>query len=176
MKLRDVLEKAIAIINDDIDLNTPSVKLTKLIKCANTVYAELVEEYSYLKREEEAEFVDGRALFGQFAKTVKDITGVYKNGIKYPFTVYPDCVKSEKLNGKAVVRYVYHAPEAGIDDALELPPQFSAHVLANGVAAEYFYRSGLIDESAFYKNRYDISVINLTRKNKPIELKVERFL
>jgi hypothetical protein len=90
--------------------------------------------------------------------------------------VYPNYVCCSLKQGKAKVRYCYHPKDLKAVDTVILPPQFTASVLALGVCSEYFYRSGLIDEAAFYKNRYDTSVINLTRHQKSLDLKVRRFL
>ncbi|HKL74389.1 MAG TPA: hypothetical protein VJ903_05835 [Clostridia bacterium] len=177
MIFRDILEKAIGIICDDeIQVDTISPKLNKLIRCGNMIYLELIEEYVRLKEEEEITFVDGKADFSSFSKLVKDVISVQKDGVNVSFSVYPNFVTTDSCSGKATVKYVYHGEELDVNDNVILPPQFTPYVLANGVASEYFYRSGLIDEAAFYKNRYDTSIINLTRKQKSIELKVKRFL
>lgn len=177
MILNDILEKAIGIICDDeIKINTPSPKLDKLIRCTNMIYQELTEEYAQLKDEQEIEFVDFKANFSAFPQLVKDIISIYKDGVKQDFTVYPNYVCCSLKNGKAMVRYCYHPKDLGQQDQVILPPKFTANVLAIGASSEYFYRSGLIDEAAFYKNRYDTSIINLTRHQKSLDLKVRRFL
>jgi hypothetical protein len=174
--LSDILEKAIAIIcDDDIDLTVSSTKLTKLISCGNLIYSELTEEYVQLKKSEEISFSDGIAKYTLFSESVKDIREIVKDGLKRTFRIYPSYVECD-IDGDAEVVYTYHADELGLADEVVLSPQFTAAILATGVASEYFYRSGLTDEAAFYKNRYDTSVVNLTRQNKSIELKVRRFL
>lgn len=176
MIFKDILEKAVGIICDeDIDLDTESAKRTKLISCGNMIYSELTEEYVRLFATAEVIFTDGKVYYNAFPKSVKDIISVYKNGIKQDFTIYPAYILSD-ITGVATVKYVYHGEELTLKDTVDLPPQFNAIMLSYGVASEYFYRSGLIDEAAFYKNRYDTSVVNLTRKQKSIDLKVKRFI
>lgn len=176
MTLRDILEKAMKIIpNENIDLGNQGPKQARLISCGNMIYRELVEDYAPLKAEEEIFFSSNRAYFTSFSKPVKDILGVYKNHAKYDFKVYPQYVSSI-ADGKTVVRYTYHAEELKLNDEAILPPQFSADMIAVGVASEYLYRCGLTEEALFYKNRYDTSIINNTRKHKSIDLKVRRFL
>jgi hypothetical protein len=140
------------------------------------IYQELTEEYAQLKDQIEIEFVDGKANFCDFPKLVKDIISIYVGGARQDFTVYPNFVLSSVKNGKAQVKYCYHPKDLQMLDTVTVPPKFNANVLAIGVASEYFYRSGLIDEANFYKNRYDTCVINLTRHQKSIDLKVRRFL
>ncbi|NLL55872.1 MAG: hypothetical protein GX242_01510 [Clostridiales bacterium] len=176
MILKDIIEKAIDIVcDDDIDVDVPSPKLNKLIRCANMIYQELTEEYVQLKECSEIEFNDGKAYFHSFPKLVKDIISVSKMGIKQDFTVYPNFVCSS-VKGTAEVTYTYHPSDLKLEEEVILPPNISCSALAVGTASEYFYRSGLIDEANFYKNRYDTTIINLTRHTKPIELKVRRFL
>lgn len=177
MKLKDIVEKALEIIGDEsIDINTPSPKLAKLTRCGNYIYHEICEEYSLLLGEEEIEFDNGRANYENFSKYVKNIISIYANEQKLEYNVFPLYVKAGTFSGKAIVKYNYHASTLNLEDTAELPPQFTAEILSNGVAAEYLFRSGLIEEAAVYKNRYDTSVINLTRVHKSFDLKVARFL
>ncbi|MFA6866661.1 MAG: hypothetical protein WCR54_04005 [Clostridia bacterium] len=171
MKFSDILGKAIEIICDDeIALDTDSKKRTKLISCGNMVYQELVEQFVPLKNNELLEFADGILMYANFAKPIKDILYIKKNGTSHNFSMYPSYV-SCPIKGIAEVGYIYHAEEVGIDDDIVLPPQFNENILALGISSEYFYRSGLCDEAIFYKNRYDNAVINLTRKRASIHIK-----
>jgi hypothetical protein len=88
--------------------------------------------------------------------------------------MYPLYVESD-INGDAEVSYLYHSDELTLEDTVLLPPQYTAFVLANGIAAEYFYRSGLTDEAVFYKNRYDTAVLNLSRRRQSVTLKAGRM-
>lgn len=176
MKLRDILEKTLEIVGDaDIDLSTAGEKRSKLISCANMIYAELTEEYVHLKHAETLTVSDGRIYYSEFSKQVKDVMRVRRNGLTVPFNLYPLYLSCD-VDGEVEVSYVYHPTEANIDDELDLPPQFTAFALANGVASEYFYRSGLTDEALFYKNRYDTTLLNLTRKRNPFSVKYRRFI
>lgn len=175
MILRDILEKVIEIIGDeDIDLDTESRKRTRLLACANMIYHELTTEYVQLKNREIINFSDKRAYYSAFSKRVKDVLGVYKNSQAVEFRLYPLYVESD-IYGDAEVSYLYHSDELTIEDTVLLPPQYTAFVLANGMASEYFYRSGLTDEAIFYKNRYDTSVLNLSRRRQSVTLKAGRM-
>ena len=61
-------------------------------------------------------------------------------------------------------------------DRLILPPQFTEYVLAVGAAAEYFYRSSLLDEAVFFRNRFETAVNNLTKRGRVFNLPPRRLL
>lgn len=174
MILRDILQKTIEILGENINIEETSVKKTRLIACANMIYHELTTEYVHLKNKESLNFEDNRLYYSHFLYKVKDIVGVYVNGLSIPFRIYPMYIEAD-IDGMADVRYLYHCEELSIDEEVVLPPQYTAFVLASGVAAEYFYRSGLIDESIFYKTRYDTAILNLSRVRKGITLKRRRM-
>lgn len=177
MLLRDVLQKTLDIIGDDeISLEIESKKRKRLIACANMIYHELTTEYVHLKNKEELVFEDKRLYYSAFTKKVKDILSVYKNGISVNFKLYPLYIEAD-VEGIAEVNYLYHTEELALDDQMLLPPQYTAFVLANGIASEFFYRSGLADEAIFYKNRYDTAILNLSRRRQSVKLKaVGRFI
>lgn len=176
MIFKDILVKAAEIIGDsDFDFEEPETKTEKLISCGKMIYAELCEEYVHLKHKETLNVTDGRIYYSDFTKDVKDVMTVKKNETVLPFTLYP-LFLAVATEGDAEVSYVYHPEEPTLEDELDLPPTFTASILAVGVASEYFYRSGLIDEAVFYKNRYDNSLLNLTRKRGYVKLKYRRFI
>lgn len=176
MIFKDILVKAAEIIGDsDIDFDQPEEKTEKLISCGKMIYTELTEEYVHLKHRENLQVTDGRIYYSEFTKPVKDVMKVKKDGVVLSFTVYPIFLAVE-AEGEVEVSYVYHAEEPTLEEELDLPPTFTSSVLAVGVASEYFYRTGLIDEAVFYKNRYDNSLLNLTRKRGYVKLYYRRFI
>lgn len=176
MIFKDILVKAAEIIGDsDIDFTAPEEKTEKLISCGKMIYTELTEEYVHLKHKEMLPVNDGRIYYSEFTKAVKDVMKIKKDGVICPFTLYPLFVAVEE-EGDVEVSYVYHAEEPALEEELDLPPIFTSSVLSVGVASEYFYRSGLIDEAVFYKNRYDNSLLNLTRKRGYVKLRYRRFI
>jgi len=177
MTLKEVLEKAAAIICDDeIDLNVQSKKRDKLVSCGNMIYQELTQEYVHLKTTDTLSIDDKRIYYSAFPKAVKEILSIYVNGAEVSFEQEPLFVRVDAPSGKCEVRYVYNVPEVNLSDTLTLPPQYTATILAVGVAAEFFFRSGLSDEAIFYKNRYDTSLINLSRKKRPLTVAYRRFI
>lgn len=177
MKLKEVINKVIDIlgIENEVNVETSSSKLSKLISCANTVYSELVIEYVPLKTSEKITFSDGRAYYASFSNYVREVLTVKNNTGKYDFECYPLYVKSS-ADGECEVTYLYYPNELTIDSEIILPPSFTAHVLAQGIVSEYFYRTGLVDEAVFYRTRYENSVINVTKKRKSCNLPRRRFI
>lgn len=176
MLLTEVLQKTIEIIGDtDISLNEESPKRKRLIACANMIYHELTTQYTHLKHQELLDFENGKLYFSLFSEKVLDVLSVKKNGVNIDFKIYPLYVQAE-INGKCQVDYLYYSQELDLDDQMILPPQYTAFVVANGIASEYFYRSGFTDEAIFYKNRYDTAILNLSRKRQGVMLKQRRFV
>lgn len=176
MTFRQILEKTLEILGDEeICLDTESPKRKRLIASGNMIYHELTSEYAHLKNKETLLFEGNKLYFSAFSKKVKDILGVYIDSQSIPFKLYPLYIEAE-IEGLAEVKYLYHPDEPELDDEIVLPPQFTAFVLANGVASEYFYRSGLTDEAIFYKNRYDTAILNLSRIRKGITIKARRVI
>ena len=97
-------------------------------------------------------------------------------GVKTPFVMYPTYVESEGTEGSAEVEYLFHPGTLEADDEVILPPQFSEYVMAIGVASEYYYRLGYIEEAEFYKARFDNAVYNLSRRLKSFRIPPRRFV
>ena len=70
----------------------------------------------------------------------------------------------------------YTVKELALTDTLDMHPMLNVNTLAYGVASEYFYRVGLLDNAAFYSNRYDGSINIIIRKQKAMDLKGKRFI
>lgn len=178
MTLRDILEKTKAIIGEDFDLDEEEegAKRDRLIASALSIYDELTSDYVHLKAEEEVEFEDGICYLDAFTNRVKDILTVKQNGSNVNFEMFPLFIRCIGLQGKCEVKYYYTPPQPSLDSALSLPPRFSEYMLANGVASEYFYRTGLVDEAIYYRNRYEYSLNNAGMRLRNLRLKADRLL
>ncbi len=176
MTLREVLEKTKAIIGEDCDLDEKGVKKDRLIASALSIYDELTSDYVHLKAEEKVEFEEGICYFDAFTNKVKDILTVKHNGSNINFEMFPLFIRCIGLQGRCEVKYYYTPPEPKLDSLLSLPPRFSVYMLANGVASEYFYRTGLVDEATYYRNRYEYSLNNAGMRLRNLNLKADRLL
>ncbi len=177
MKLSEILTRAAAIIGlDDVNASAPSAAVTKLTDCANTVYSELVLEHIPLKNKEDVAFTGGKAFYEDFGYRVREVLSVKARGTKIPFVMYPTYVEAAGHEGVAEVEYLFHPGTLEADDDVILPPQFSEYVMAIGVASEYYYRLGYIEEAEFYKARFDNAVYNLSRRLKSFRIPARRFV
>jgi hypothetical protein len=180
MLLKDLLQKVIMIVRleNEVDVDADSPKLRQLVDCANMIYGELTLEYLRLKAKQNMLFnQSGRVDYVSFSNKVREVLQVKLNGAVMPFETFPDHIIASGVRGaRGEVTYVYHAPELTINSILILPPQYSERVVATGIASEYFYRTGMPEEAAFYKARYDNAVLNLCSRIKSVHLPSRRFL
>ncbi|MCL2631184.1 MAG: hypothetical protein FWD49_06690 [Firmicutes bacterium] len=177
MLLKNVINRTIQILGleDEVNISTPSRKLDKLADCANMVYNELTLQYIHLKSKEILNFSGGRAYYTDFTHRVREILSVKARGSEIKFTMYPLFVEAG-ISGTAEVSYVYHLGELSLEDALIIPPQYTEYILATGVVAEYYYRTGLTDEALFYRQRYDTAITNLSKRAGSVNLPRRRFV
>ncbi len=177
MKLKDAILRSVYLLGmeEEVDLAVDGLKRNRLIDCGNSVYAEIAGQYVHLKTVEPIEFSDGRAYYTDFGFPVREILSVKDNRGEVPFEMTPTYVAA-KAAGTVEVRYVYHPLPAGLEDDLLLPPQYTEHIVAQGIAAEYCYRTGLVDEAMFYQARFESAVTNIARRIRPANLPARKLL
>ncbi|MCL2630256.1 MAG: hypothetical protein FWD49_01870 [Firmicutes bacterium] len=167
MLFKDVVNRAIQLLGfeSEVNVTSPSKKLDRLVDCANMVYEELLLEYFHLKSNEILNFTEARAYYSDFPLEVREILSVKVRGCDVKFTMYPLYVEAD-INGIAEVSYRYRLNNLSLDDTLYLPTQYTNYIVATGVVAEYYYRTGLTDEAFFYQQRYDAAISNIKNQNK----------
>ena len=176
MTLKQVLQKAVEIINNGrIDVNTASEELTRLIDCGNFIYSEIADVYCDAKYSERVISIDGIINFADLTKDVKKVLKVTKNSVDIEFKEYNDHIDVSD-GGAYKVCYAYKSSDVELNDNLDIPAFFTVYSVACGVASEYFFRTGLVEEALFYKNRYDRAVNNLTSDRRRSKLKIRRFI
>lgn len=176
MTLRDALEKALEIVNDgSIDLETESEKQKTLIGSAKMICHELSSVYASPVTEEEIEFSLFKADYSIFSERVKDIISVKSGSRRLAFSPQNRYVAIAE-NGSFSVKYSYIPAEPTLDGELDLPPAITDGHLAWGIAAEYLFRMGFIEEANVYKNRYDLVLVNQLREKRRITLKAEKMI
>lgn len=178
MKFSEIIQKTIQItgLENEVSTDTASEKLDKLIDSANMIYSELTLGSVHLKTRETLSFEGGRLYYTEFGQGVREVLSVKKDGTAVPFTEYALYIEAPGVEGEAEVTYIYFPETLALTDTVVIPPRFTAAILAIGAASEYFYRSGLIDEAVFYKNRYDTAVANLTHSIKGGKLPKRRLI
>lgn len=177
MQINDVINQALEIINSaDLTYDSDDPKVKQLFDCANCVYSELTSEYLSLRKVEKRVFKNSKVWYTEFEEPVREILKVNNGGSSVKFTMYPDYVCCEGFEGEAYVEYIYKGKALKKNSSMSLPPQFSEYTIAMGVASEYCYRNGLLDEALYYKSRYETSIVNLARKLGGFRLPQRRFI
>ncbi len=179
MNLKNVITSTAHVVGyeGELDYSNPSKELTSLIECAKAIFSELTLTALSLKTRENCFAENGVVFFANFNKACREVLNVYSGERKLKFTTYPTYVLlDEKLSGEVEVVYLFHEPDATLDEELEVPPKITAYSLALGVSAEYFYRLGYVDEALFYKTRYENFLYNLKVGYKSSILPSRRFI
>lgn len=177
MTLNDILSKTLEFIGDEtLSLNGTDKKSKTLVSAGKMVCNELASVYTSPVTEESVKFTGGKAGYKDFSKRIKNIISVKGKYGKLTFEQHNAFVYACGAEGFYDVKYSYIPEEAAIGAELDLPPQLTAEQIANGVAAEYYYRQGFTDEAAFYKNRYDLALVNQLREKRSFILKIGRML
>ena len=177
MTIQEVVERTAAIIGVNEDITEMSVAMyNKLSDSVVTVYTELITEHVPLKTKESVTVTGSKIFYEDLSYRVREILSVKSPEGRLKFEEFPEYVKLDDYSGKAEVEYLYYTiPQAG-SDKLILPPQFTEYVMAVGAAAEYFYRSSLLDEAVFFRNRFESAVNNLTKRGRIFNIPVRRLL
>ena len=137
----------------------------KMLDSYNLTVMELSEEAEPLIFSESITSADGRIYFRTLQKVAKKITDVWVNGVKAPFTVYPEYLETRA--GEVVVRYEFRAEKAtSLDDDCVYGEDMSARTIAYGVAAEYMLGAGLYDEARTLRSRYERAITSRALKRK----------
>lgn len=177
MTLGQVIERTGKIIGIDGGYSEyPTQIANKLKDCVQTVYTELVTEHVPLKTKEKVVLSGNRLYFEDLTYGVREILKISSGAGRLKFNVFAQYVEVENYSGEVEVEYLYYVCPETNSDPLILPPQFTEYIMAVGAAAEYFYRSSLIDEALFFRNRFESGVNNLSRSGRVYALSRRRLL
>ena len=178
MTLSDVIERAGNIIGlEGEPTSYPTSAYNKLKDSAVTVYTELITEHVPLRTKEAVSVSNGKIFYEDLGKKVREILKISTGAGRLKFTVYPEYIETEcGYSGDAEIEYLYYYVPCLPTDEMLLPPQYTEYILAVGTAAEYFYRSSLIDEAMFFRNRFESAVNNLSRTKRVFNLPYRRLI
>ena len=130
-----------------------------------------VEDGASIKRRRECTSCGKRFTTYEVIDTVP-IAVVKRNGQAVKFNEYSTFFTVDK-DGEYEVKYNYFPTiEDGIE--LDLPPRFTTHILGLGIAGEYCFRKGLIDEAEDFRRRFLTALTNVTNTKKSYKIKVVR--
>ncbi len=164
------LDDAVAALEGEEGGEETNAEISRLVRCANLVIAELAADVVPLKTKERLE-LNPSLDYSKFAKTPLDVYSVTaKNGGKVRFREYYDRLEVDE-NGVYDVEYSYMPSFVGKEDEIPFPalPPF---VLAQGTAREYCVISGMTSEADVWDQRFNASVNARVRPKK--EARVRR--
>lgn len=170
MNLRQILEKATENLSLSIDLTEPNSENALLISCGNAIISQLVEEYIDVKKVETVISVDKKIPYAELKESVKNVYAIKANGKSVKFHEYADHIAVDK-DATYEITYSYVLGEKGLDDVIVIPPKYTVNILAVGVAGEYAYRKGFLEEGRELRTRYLIALKNLEKTAKSVRLK-----
>ena len=177
MKIRTIVEKASEVLGIAPDFNATTGATATLVKCANAVIEELTLSVVSLRDVAKATASGGRITYESLGRNVREITDVIDaHGDRAEYVRYPDYIFVAR-DGLYAVKLCYYLCNLGVMEEFSLPPEYSEGVLVYGVLSEYYYRTGLIDEAIFYRNRFDRMATGVSNvRSAPRTVRARRLL
>ena len=172
MTLLEIKKQAALLLGISTNFTTPTVENMAIDKCAKIIVEEVSEQYVDVKHIEKVFAHSGKIFYNDLSKKVKSIAVVKRNGQAVKFNEYSTFFTVDK-DGEYEVKYNYFPyVEDGIE--LDFPPRFTTHILGLGIAGEYCFRKGLIDEAEDFRRRFLTALTNVTNTKKSYKIKVVR--
>ena len=174
MNKKEITQKTLEIVGGDYENKDYDIK--RMTSSIDMILTQIVEEYSPIKVCESLVPENGKILFSRFKRPVREILSVKVNGNRIPYVTETDGI-TVKTDEPTEIKYHSRAiiPDSD-EEEIVLDPGINSTAVSYGVASEYYMRGGLTEEAVFYKNRYDNSIVNLTRKTLSFCLKKRRFI
>ena len=170
MTLLEIKQQAASLLGISTNFNATTVETVAIDKCAKIIINEVSEQYVDVKHVEKVFAYGGKIYYKDLSKKVKSIAVVKYNDKAVKFNEYAMFFTVEK-EGEYEVKYNY-VPIVEEDIELDFPPRFTTNILALGVAGEYCFRKGLIDEAEDFRKRFFIGLNNVTNTKKSYKIKV----
>ena len=169
--IRDYIENKLE-INEEIEqeINTFLLAINMVNSGIASSYFELVsskELYPDFNNKIPYENIDARGVIE--IRTVKN-----KSGSKIDFKVMPGGVVLED-NCVCDIEYSYFPSPVNIDDNIDYYTKLNKYIFAMGVAAEYLYLKGNIDDAYSWDKRFKNYLFNLKRPRKNIVMPSRRW-
>lgn len=106
-------------------------------------------------------------------KDIIEIKSVYSGGKKIDFKVVPEGLKTAR--GNIEILYSYFPSEVGINDVIDYYTKLNALTFAQGVAGEFLFLKGDIDNAYVWDKKFKQSLINLIRSKKNLVMPAKRW-
>jgi len=106
-------------------------------------------------------------------KSLIEIKKVFVNNKSVDFKVLPEGVKMPI--GRAEILFSYFPDDVGIDDEINCFTKVNELIFAQGVAGEYLFLKGAIEDAYMWDKKFKQSLINLLRPKKNFSLRARRW-
>lgn len=119
---------------------------------------------------------DGLIAFGKISnKSIIDIKSIESgSGRKLSYKVMPDGLKINHA-GECCIVYTYFPDKVSLDDDINYYLKLNEITFAMGVASEYLYIKGVIDDAYMWDKRFKTSLFNLLRPRRSISMPARRW-
>lgn len=96
------------------------------------------------------------------------------SGEKLEYKCMPDCIVLNS-NSSCMIEYSYFPGEVNFDTNIDYYLKLNSYIFAMGVAAEYLYIKGNIDDAYMWDKKFKNSMFNLIRPKRNIVLPERRW-
>lgn len=170
------LSDVVAYLNEDIDGSDDILgELKNLLIAVNMTNNNIASNYIELKDIFEINNQKEKILFSDI--TSKNIIEIKKvtndNDCELDYQILPDGINCVKGNIK--ITYSYFPDYLTIDDSISYYLKINDLVFALGVAGEYLYLKGAIDDAYMWDKRFKQNMLNLLRPKRNVIIKPRRW-
>ena len=185
MTLSQILSYAATMIDDGslatkITNNTVSdaqdiAKVNMLINCANQVASIIATDYKHIYKTKVCTSSDGNISFASIdTNGVVGVVWVKSGGRPVDYEVINGVLST--VSGAVSIKYIAApAVYTAITDTVNDFPTLPARVIAYGVAAEYLFIKGNVEDAESWNKRFEKALFGALRSSKNLVIKPRRW-
>ncbi len=163
----------------EIEQDETSEEVKLMLACVNYVNNIIATDYIKIYKtveisvEDSAQEIEFSQISSHTFLGVKSV--IDESGNKINFTVTDSGLKVYK-NGKMKVCFAYFPDELLLDDSItNYKTKINERIFAYGVAAEYLFIKGIVDDASMWDERFKRELLTITRKLKSTILPIRKF-
>lgn len=151
-----------ALISQDTPSASDAQKISLLISCANQVSSIIATEYLHIYKTKSVSTTTGIINFSDIdLNGVIDIVYIRSCGVDMSFEVVDGEVHIAPGNYK--IKYISQPQTLSIESVVSDFPKLSPRIFAYGVAAEYLFIKGNIDDAESWNKRFEDGILGVLR-------------
>lgn len=155
-------------------------KIDKLISCINLCTDRIAVSYVTLKKSEAlvSDF-EGKIAYSDFAQRINRIEKVEDSlsGRELDFRALPFHLYLPYANRRVTVTYSFTpAKVTSLEDEISLPPVIGVRTLALGVVSDFLLSKNIYDESKYWNERFEESIVQSLARKQNLYLRARKFL